>query len=460
MKLQLSLALLLLATCLTTAAESLQKAPARKAAAPGDWRPKVRQVGDPNANYLNVEFTASGKYMVWFEGLADGSDNGIVWHCGVNPQTGDLIPPDGRGFRAFESTSWGRANPGCDKLGDYYVGTDRAGRLLLVRPKGPAQGEVTLLATPPDPRRRAIYPTNLPSQAGGFVFFIQNERTPGAGTRANQNNWVELQYISLADPSSARAIERQDTPPVGFAPMDIGFARWMRNRPIVTFGALAAPSGKVEVRAFDAGQPERGVFDLINDGHDKIDPYPAAIGDFEYVMAGIDATATSHIYRRPAGQPADAPFVLFRTLFPTGSQLATPSLAQSHEPFVLNGRLYTTYQVNNRGRNFFDTTFRQPGEIWLVDLSANPVEQWLIAPDIPGLVAEPEPLLTAEGGAWVFYNRPVGEGALFEGRREARRTPAGSGWRRRRCRYSKGAAATQASPRFALFRADIPARAE
>ncbi len=73
--------------------------------------PHSEPVGDPNANYANIEFTADGKYMVWFE-MTHRQGNGVVWHCAINPETGDLIPPDGRGFRAFESTVYGRANPG------------------------------------------------------------------------------------------------------------------------------------------------------------------------------------------------------------------------------------------------------------------------------------------------------------------------------------------------------------
>ncbi len=35
---------------------------------PQTWKIKIEQVGDPKANYLNVEFTMNGRYMVWFEG--------------------------------------------------------------------------------------------------------------------------------------------------------------------------------------------------------------------------------------------------------------------------------------------------------------------------------------------------------------------------------------------------------
>ena len=406
------------------------------------WKIKIAQVGDPKINYLNVEFTADGRYMVWFEGQDGSSGNGIVWHCGVDPATGNLIPANGRGFRAFESTSWARANPGYDAEGPYYIGADRNGYLVMVRPVSPTEGRITRLPTPPDARRRAIYPTVLRDRKGGFVFFIQNESTPGAGTRLNGNSWVELQYLNLADPKSVHVIERQETPRWGFAPMDVGFARWMRYRPLLTFGAMSK-SGAIEVRAFDADHPERGARDLIVDGHHKIDPYGTRIGDFEFIFAGIDATATSHVYRRPTDRSEEKPFTLWKKLAPESSQLRKPSLAQAHEPLVFRDRLYTVYQVNEQGTGFFESTFQQPGEIWLADMQAEPVCQWRVAPAGTAPVAEPEPLVIGEC-IRIFYNQP-----LIEGHDQTERWGARL-WNRAGLRGG-----ARRLPRFALYRADI-----
>ena len=412
--------------------------------APQTWNTTITQVGDPRANYMNVEFTADGRYMVWLEGRDESSINGIVWHCGVDPKTGNLIPEDGRGFKAFESTSWARANPGHDAEGPYYIGADRDGHLVMVRPVSPTEGRSTRLPTPPDPRRRAIYPTNLPDRKGGFVFFIQNEITPGAGTRFNGNSWVELQYLDLADPKSIHVIERQEIPRRGFAPMDAAFARWMRLRPLLTYGARSK-SGAVEVRGFDADQPELGARDLIVDGHNKIDPYGVRGGDVEFIFAGIDATATSHIYRRRTGQPNELSFTLWRKLAPAPSSLTKPSLAQSHEPFVYRDRLYTVYQVNEQGAGFFDITFRKPGEIWLADLGTDPVRQWRVAPAGTAPVAEPEPLVVGDR-VWVFYSQP-----LFEDQKSP--DPSGGRTGYRNLLGLRGEA--HRLPRFALFRVDL-----
>lgn len=136
-------------------------------------------MGDPGVSYANAEFTDDGRYMVWFEMDPNGRGTGTVWHRGVNP--GALIPPDGKGFRAFESAARGRANSGLDAQGPYYVSLNRAGCLALVRPTGPASGRVAVLSTPPDPARRAVYPTRLPDRHGGYVYRIENENVRAGG---------------------------------------------------------------------------------------------------------------------------------------------------------------------------------------------------------------------------------------------------------------------------------------
>lgn len=376
-----------------------------------DPRPHLRRrggeyqaVGDPYGNYQNVEFTSDGRFMVWFEGSQDNPNQGWVWHCAVDPDTGELDPPDGRGFQAFASTSWGRANPGTDRSGPYYVGMDLRGRLMLVRPHGPRQGTVTVLPTPPEPRRRSVYPSSLPDQEGGYVLFILNDLSPGPGQRP-LNTTATLQVINLAAPTVIHTVESQSIPARGFAPMDTGFVRWLQGRTILTYGATLQAGGPVETRAFDASAPHLPPGDVIVDGHTKVDPFGVAHGSFEYVLTGIDATAASHIYRRAAGSPPFTPFQLAAVVSPPPTTLASPALAQSHEPFLISGRLHSVYQINNQGEDFWDTTMRQPGELWVVDLE-NPQNPQRLLSTPPGRpVAEPEPVTGSEK-AWVFFNSP------------------------------------------------------
>jgi len=410
MKRALSLLLILSLTSLacrssaSTPTPNPTTAPPASSAPLAEFKPQITQVGDPAVNYSNVEFTADDRYMVWFE-MTDTNGNGIVWHCGVDPETGNLIPLDGKGFRAFESTIFGRANPGLDAYGAYYVGMGRAGTLLLVRPTGPTSGEMRELPTPPDLTRRAIYPTILPEQRGGFVFWIKNEAVPGGGT-SRANDWFELQYISLDNPTQVNVIERQARPRRGFAPMDSAFARWMKNKPALTYG-FEDENGVVQVRMLDLTQPNPTPQAVTNDPGDKVDPYSWFYNGQEILLPGINAEARTHVYVRNAG---DAEFHLAETIVPPASVLAHPALAQSNEPIVFNGRAYTAYQVNEAGTSFWDATFAKAGEIWLSTLFESPQRQWLLT-DSQTAKAEPEPFV-GTSRAWVFYNVIEGNNPL------------------------------------------------
>ncbi len=368
------------------------------------FTPRTVMVGDPAVNYANVEFTADGQYMVWFE-LTDRQGNGIVWHCGVDPHTGDLIPADGKGFRAFESTIYGRANPGLDADGAYYVGADRAGILLFVRPTGPTSGEIRPLPTPPDALRRAIYPTVLPGQAGGYVFWIRDETAPGATNP--RNHWVELQYIALDAPEQIHIVERQSRPPgFGFAPLDAGFARWMKGKPALTYG-FQAEDGTLQVRMLDLTLPNPLPQAVTDDPGDKVDPYGWFWNGQEILIPGIDAQARLHVYTRVPGEPR---FTLAETIVPPASGLSQQALAQSAEPILFGGQAYVAYQINQAGRNFWDVTFGKPGEIWLATLLQSPPQQWLLTDSLTAK-AEPEPFVGATR-VWVFYNVAEGSNAL------------------------------------------------
>lgn len=366
-----------------------------------EFTPRDVPVGDPNVSYANTEFTADYRYLIWFEMARDDSTAGTVWHCGVNPDTGELIPPDGKGFRAFESTVWGRANPGMDSDGAYYVGADREGRLVFARPTSATSGTVTVLSTPADLTRRGIYPTDLPAQKGGYVFWIKNERIPGGGLDP-RNRWFELRYLDLAHPEKEIVIERQDKPARGFAPMDVGFARWFRGAPLLTFGALD-DQGRVQIKQFDATQPARGAVLVTTDARSHIDPFPFVFGDQHIVIAGIDATATSYVYARASNATL---LTQVEALTLPQSNLTKPVLAQSHERILFDGKAYTAYQVNDSdaGRaNFFETAFARTGEIWLSTVLQSPQQQWLISGKSDTAKSEPEPFVGA-ARVWVFYS--------------------------------------------------------
>lgn len=373
-----------------------QAPPARR-----DFVPRDVPVGDPDVSYGNIEFTADGRHMVWFEGPRGIRGAGTVWHCAIDPDTGELSPPDGKGFRAFESTVWGRANPGLDADGPYYVGADGDGRMILVRPQGPTSGTRTVLPTPPDPLRRAIYPTRLPERRDGYVFWIRNEKVPGGGL-GPRNGWFELQYVDLAEPSRVRIVERQErTRRRGFVPMDIGFARWVQGRPILTYGSADA-SGHVQIKALDASRPGAEPRWVTDDPFSKVDPFGFELGGREILMAGVDGQARVHIYTRSGDRE------LFRRaelIEPDRTGLGRARLAQSTEPVVVGGKAYVVYQVNagDQGNDFYSVAFGSTGEIWMSTLLQAERRQWLISEPSDTIKAEPEPYV-GRSRVWVFYN--------------------------------------------------------
>jgi hypothetical protein len=381
------------------------------------------RVGDTGVSYGNVEFTDDNRTMVWFEQSTDGSGLGTVWHCGVDPDTGELIPPDGKGYMAFESTAWGRANPGVDGKGAFYVGMDRGGNLIMVRPTGATSGTQTVLSTPADPKRRAIYPTNVPIGTG-YVFWILNSDYVGAGY-APRNASFTLQYISLVDPTTIHDVETQPSAQRGYAPMDAGFARWFRGKAALSYGAFGA-YGRVQVkecdvdRGCDADSAADPPYFITDDDHDKVDPWTMVFGASDLMLPGLDGTDTSGVYLRDSGGTMQ----LVETITPSASELTNPALAQSNQSIAFDGLLYTAYQVDNQGAGFFGT-ITNTGEIWLStvlqspDPGSVPETQWLISapqavdPSVAALAkSEPEPFI-GNGRVWVFYSAvPAGSDFL------------------------------------------------
>lgn len=360
-----------------------------------------QQVGDPTVSYANVEFTADGRYMVWFEldpNFTDG--RGSVWHCAVDPDSGDLNPSDGKGYRAFDSFLWGRANAGQDASGVYYVGMDRSGQLIQVRPSAAATGSATTLATPPDNKRRAVYPSILPGSGKRYVLWILNDAAPGDGYTgaSSANTAFTLQVVDLDDPAMVTDIETQPKPGGGgYAPMDAAFVRWYRGAALIDYGSLNTTSGRVELRTYDPGSGQYAF--ATDDASVKIDPYPLVFAASEVILAGKDASTTSNVFTRPAD--STGLYSVSETITPSGSLLSDPILAQSHEPITFESLLYSAYQINERGATFLET-ITNTGEIWLSTVLQATARQWRVSADNPLAKAEPETLV-GTARVWVFY---------------------------------------------------------
>jgi hypothetical protein len=333
--------------------------------------------------------------MVWFEPnrlLPDNRLGGWMWHCEVNLDTGELDPPDCKGFRAFESTVTGRANLGMDARGIFYIGVNVEGRFVFVRPNGARQGQVTVLPTPPDPERRAIYPTVLHDREGGYVYWLKSHGSPYPG----QAEWVELYYMDMSRPERPVAVERQEKPRFRWTPLDVVFSYWFTGTSKLIYGVRDG-KGHLQVKEVDASgrSPERF---LTDDPVDHINPKPFIFKGKRYLFSGIDRTAKSIVYVENA---PGLPFTPGETITVLDSLLEKPCLAQSHEPFEFNGRLYTAFQLSDCGgrrRSFFSA----PGEAWLAEVGGSR-RLWRISHKGDDVKNEPEPVV-GRNRAWVFYS--------------------------------------------------------
>lgn len=360
------------------------------------------EVGDPTTNYVNPEISPTGNYMVWIELSTSAGHTGNVWQCGLDPDTGDLIPPDGRGFSPFASTVYGRpADWGVDSHGPYYVGLDLTGRFVFVRPTAPDAANVTTLATPPDLRRRVIYPSQLPTQDRRLITFIRNENVPG-GAQVPFNDQFELRLLDLDQPLAEVLIETRTRVYPAMVGMDAIVPRWVKGTALLTFGGLDA-GGRLQAREFAADAPTVPPVFVTADAAHKPDAntvWNQATG-WQYLLAGLDGTSLGTLYRRAA---AGQTFVPQASIAPPIVALPNPALQQSHEPFFHAGLAYSTFQVNEDGGSFYATTFDQPGEIWLTTIDHAVTSYWLLSAfDASRNVAEPEPFV-GNGKVWVFYS--------------------------------------------------------
>jgi hypothetical protein len=362
-----------------------------------------QRIGDISVNYVNPELSPQGNYMIWIEVDTANGVAGKVWQCGIDPNTGDLIPSDGKGFNPFFSNIYARpADWGIDSLGVYYVGATYAGQIKFVRPTSPTTATVTDIALPIMNKRRVFYPSQLPGVNKRFVIYIYNDQVNGFSSNTPQNNYFQLRLLDLDNPSNDYLIEQQPSIYPATVPMDVIVPRWIKGSHYLTFGYKDA-SNKAQAKQFDAYTPANSPIPVTNDLVNKIDGYPVLnpLTGEQYFMSGINATDTAYFYKRTNFGDY---FVKNETVVPQTVHLQTPSFNQSHEPFYFKNQLYSTYQINNNGGNFFETTFNQPGEIWLTTIDSSVQTMWLLSEfDSTLSISEPEPYV-GNGKVWVYYS--------------------------------------------------------
>jgi len=360
-------------------------------------------IGDTNVNYVNPELSPVGNYMLWIELDTSNGLTGKVWQCGVDPNTGDLIPPDGKGYNPFNSNIYARpADWGVDNIGPYYVGATLLGQIKFVRPTGPTSATVTNILLPAVNKRRVFYPSQLPGIDKRFVIYILNDSVNGFSSNTPLNSYYQMHLLDLDNPANDYLIEQQPSIYPLPIPMDVIVPRWIKGSHYLTFG-YADQNNSVQAKELNAYLPQSPPIPVTNDFANKIDGYPVLnpITNEQFFLSGINASDTAHFYKRTNFGEI---FSQDAVVVPPSIHLSNPALNQSHEPFLFNGKLYSAFQVNNDGGNFFNTTFNQPGEIWLTTIDSSQQIMWLLSEfDSTLNVSEPEPYV-GSNKVWIFYS--------------------------------------------------------
>lgn len=367
------------------------------------FTPNDIRVGDVSVNYVNPELSPSGNYMIWIEVDTANGVSGKVWQCGIDPNTGDLIPSDGKGFNPFFSNIYARpADWGVDSIGVYYVGATFAGQIKLVRPTSPTAATVTNISLPIVNKRRVFYPSQLPKVNKRFVSYILNDSVNGFSSNTPQNSYYQLRLLDLDNPANDFLIEQQPSIYPATIPMDVIVPRWIKGSNYLTFGYKYS-NNKIQAKEFNAYTPFTSPVPVTNDPSNKIDGNPVLnpITNEQYFMSGINASDTAYFYKRTS---FGSMFTQNEIVVPQTLNLQTASFNQSHEPFFFGGQLYSTFQINNNGGSFFGTTFNQPGEIWMTTIDSITQTMWLLSEyDSTLNISEPEPYV-GNNKVWIFYS--------------------------------------------------------
>lgn len=375
------------------------------------------RIGDTSINYVNPEISPSGNFMLWIE---IDTTNGVtckVWHCGIDPDTGNLIPENGKGFSSFDSNIYARpADWGIDNQGLFYVGATHQGQLKMVRPTSPTSGIVSNVNVPINNRRRVFYPSQLPNSNQSFVLYIENDVVNGFSSSTTGNNNFQLRLLDLNNPINDYLIEEQPANYPLTAPMDIIVPRWLKGSSYFTYG-YKDQNNKAQAKQVNAFTPNISPVPVTNDSYNKIDGNTTINpnNELHYFLSGIDASNTAYVYKRSSFNET---FTQHEIIIPQSENLDNPAFNQSHEPFLFNNQLLSTFQLNNDGGSFMETAFNQAGEIWLTTIDAAQNKMWLLSDfDNTLNVSEPEPYI-GNNKAWVYYSAAKIEAGIAPTKRQ------------------------------------------
>jgi hypothetical protein len=285
---------------------------------------------------------------------------------------------------------------GHDRTGVFYLGANADHQLTMTRITGAHSGTTTVLGSLVDPERRAIYPSVLPDSDKIYAYWLKSHGTTLAPEAAE---WVELRYVDIDDPTNEVVVDHQVNTE-GLVPMDVTFPRWVHGEPLLDYGHLD-DRGRVNLYQIDVSHSPLAPVQLTDDAHYKAGPFPIDYEGRRYIVTGVDGSTENYVYREPVGGGI---YDLVETFMPPANEtFATPCLANSNEPFIVNGKLFTSFQITNceNPGNVF-AFLSEPGEIWFAQLLEGTDQITRVSLSNTDVRNEPEPVV-GSSTAWVFY---------------------------------------------------------
>lgn len=298
-----------------------------------------RRIGDPAISYVDPEVASATGLVAWQDDL------GHIWVCQLDRQTGDLIPPDGRGqylaqgvplfsssnsgdnvFRVINGPEWGFSQRGA---GVYFLFGDNALRYQIGRVQ---LNDLTFEAVTPPSTQAALgaFPSEDVRDPVGRVLYSRLVEPPDQAAGRIASEWIEEDR-----PRAAAAFPLDSIGSVG--------PRWIPGqRAIVTNVADGDRVRQIARHDIDTGETT-----LLTTGPEpKADAVFFAAPEFpgELVFSCIVAETEIAFYRQvgPGWQE------IGRVAAPQGPLTAAPPSVSSAEPFVYRGRSLVVYVATDR----------------------------------------------------------------------------------------------------------------
>lgn len=358
-----------------------------------DFIPSCVRVGDENTSIVNIEFSPTGEFISWGNPRTprQGYDTWTLdyWITGVDTVTGDLIPSDGKGFRATTGVEWGTfAYWGLDARGSAVYTSDGLRQIyrILMGDGGPTYKEQ--LTGPLDRRPQYIYASLIPDHPTTYLVYLKDIGPNQTGHTIFEIFWLDA---SQSDVEHQMMINGR---PYRYPYEFYTNPRWVPGRKIFVFPFLDR-NGYIQVAAYYIEQNLSRV--LTVDGEHKIDPFPFIAPEYpdEWLLMAIVGLDKIGVYQR---NPVTDLFQRIKTIdLPSVFQYE-----QSAESFTWNGKTYISVGVNEDkpGARLSPGTSNK-SELWITDIDPASTFTRKVSTDDVMYALDPEALVT-ESGVWVY----------------------------------------------------------